>query len=94
MNPPADSVTVLLHDIEDLLNKGPDEEATNEILRIISVPMPGNGLLHDPRIYSEYLPKNGDCSSHRKNATSIFSGTPSTAPPSPSLSTSRSPFVA
>ena len=58
MEPPDNAVTELLREIEDLLNKGPDEEATNEILRLIGVPMPGNNLLHDARIYSEYLPKN------------------------------------
>jgi len=51
------TVTGLLGDITDLLDRGPDEEATDEILRLIGVPMPGDGLLRDARIYSEYLPK-------------------------------------
>jgi len=58
MYPHEDTVIGLLRDIRDLLSKGPDEEVTDEILRLIGVPMPGNGLLRDARIYSEYLPKS------------------------------------
>ncbi|WAI02523.1 acyltransferase [Methanogenium organophilum] len=58
MYPHENAVTGLLNDIRDLLSRGPDEEATDEILRLIGVPMPGNNLLYDARIYSDYLPKS------------------------------------
>ena len=60
MYPPDNTATGLLSDISDLLSNGPNEEATEEILRLIGVPMPGNGLLQNAHVYSEYLPKSED----------------------------------